>query len=991
MAKRRTVGQNRPKPIPATPAYASAANPTERSCAKSCAGWTLRRIALLYILFVTLFTCPNTPGHPICRIESLAHSVIVAPVQSYLVGTKTGARVNAAYNAHLVPFYHKHGAPAVVQAHSLLVDTALPVLRKATAPLCDATHRVVNPYAVKVSAVYATHAKPSVDLVLGVVCGVTQKYLVPTGSLLIQQAGRAVDSVVPVVRCAANDYVVPFFANHVQPRWSNQVKPAICDYSHVVIAYTRSNVLPGIADGAAETWRASQSFASVHVIPHAKRSAICAYAFTKTYICPSVHFLYARTLKSHVDQVVPWEKVQVASDKAAAIAWTILDVAKSFTEELFFMFYTIITGNEHPTVVERVKKVGMEQEKELMLRAKENSVVPMVTQSAGQIKGFARKVSGSARQWVQIARGWVGSAVEVAKEGVATYTSRMAETAVQQAAKATGAAAEATKVVAEQWSKATEHVAKPTATATATKPVVKPTTAAIVKKAETAAAPVVKKAQSVVKKAESVAAPITKKAETIAAPVVKKAESAAAPVVKKAESAAAPVVKKAESVIEKVVEAAGSATESAAEVIESATSVAAETVPKIFESVTSVVAKQVADTIKSITDQVAEIAKSVAEPVESAAESVVEKATENAAEAASSVTEAAAEIFESLTSVAAKTIPEIVESVASVAAETVPEIVETVTSAANQFAETVKSAAAPVINIGTAKLADAASSVTEAAASAISNIAEETSILGFLAKEELETIEETTEKQPPVAEDAASAILEARDAMAGIVIPAEDKAMFEDLINAASDSDNLEQFPQIVDDQTTADTPAVPEIISVIKKDVEPVVPAAALDEDSVDSIDEDVRKSASNWVKDARKSISKELAEERTRAVTQVADTPELSAVPEALSAENTLVAQQTDMAETMPVAVLASTIVIEEPTPVGSVPEGIVMANKPAAPAAVTSENKAEQPLGKRFEEEQKIADSEKTSGTKGPRKIKKTRRRAVKKTAAATAVTA
>ncbi|KAJ1943331.1 hypothetical protein GGF37_002697, partial [Kickxella alabastrina] len=987
------------------------------SCVKSCASWTLRRVALLYILFVTLFTCPNTPGHPICRIESLAHSAIVAPVQSYLVGTETGARVNAAYNAHLVPFYHKHGAPAVVQAHSLLVDTALPVLRKATAPLCDATHRVVNPYAAKVSAVYARHAKPSVDLVLGGVCGVTQKYLVPTGSMLVQQAGRAVDSAVPVVRCVANDYVVPFFANHVQPRWSNQVKPAICHYSHVVIAYTRSNVLPGIADGAAQAWRVSQSFASVHVIPYAKISAINAYAFTKAHICPPVHSLYARTLKSHIDQVVPWEKVQVTSDKAAAIAWTILDVAKSFTEEVFFMFYTIITGNEHPAVVERLKKVGMEQEKELMLRAKENSVVPMVTQSAGQIKGFARKVSGSARQWVQIARGWVGSAVEVAKEGVATYTSRMAETAVQQVAKATGAAAEATKVVAEQWSKATEHVAKPTATATAMKPVVKPTTAAVVKKAETVAAPVVKKVHSVVKNVESVAAPVVKRSETATAPVVKNPETVAAPVVKNPETVAAPVVKKAESAIEKVVsvatpvvknvesvaapvmkkvesvvekitekvvEAVGSATESAAEVVESATSVAAETVPKILESVTSVVAEQVVDTIKSITDQAAEIVKSVAEPV-------VEKATENAAEAAISVTEAAAEIFESLTSVAAETIPEIVESVASVASETIPEIVETVTSAANQFAETVKSVAAPVINTGTAKLADTASSATKAAASAVSNIAEETSILGFLAKEELETAEETTEKQPPVAEDAASAILAARDAMAGIVIPAEDKAMFEDLINAASDSDNLEQFPQIVDEQITTDTPAVPEIISVIKKDVEPVVPAAALDEDSVDSIDEDVRKSASNWVKDARKSISKELAEERTRAVTQVADTPELSAAPEALSAENPLVAQQTDMAETTPVAVLASTTIIEEPIPVDSVPEGIVMANKPAAPAAVTSEIKAEQPLGKRFEEEQKVADSEKTSGTKGPRKIKKTKKRAVKKTATAAAVAA
>ncbi|KAJ1718644.1 hypothetical protein LPJ61_006533, partial [Coemansia biformis] len=164
-----------------------------------------------------------------------------------------------------------------------------------------------------------------------------------------------------------------------------------------------------------------------------------------------------------------------------------------------------------------------------------------------------------------------------------------------------------------------------------------------------------------------------------------------------------------------------------------------------------------------------------------------------------------------------------------------------------------------------------------------------------------------------LAEEAASVVYEARDAMAGILVGDAEKAQFSELVESALKvTDNVETFPLVVDDippiMEEAKRAAEP---SVEKRDAQPEEPAAeatrtsvvesihvpvaetaqtsvapaekVADEPAVEvpealamtplleatlpaTVDEDVRKSASNWVKDARKSISKELAEERTR-----------------------------------------------------------------------------------------------------------------------------
>ncbi|KAJ1951954.1 hypothetical protein GGI12_006364, partial [Dipsacomyces acuminosporus] len=202
------------------------------------------------------------------------------------------------------------------------------------------------------------------------------------------------------------------------------------------VAYTRAHILPAIADGAARGYEIACDFTATHVVPRAKHGAVHVYVFFKTHVCPPVRKLYDENLKEHVDRVVPWDRVEVVTDKLYTVGAKTAEIAMSFTEEFYYMCYTIVTGDEHPSVIARMKaEEALEHRDGIFAGTKGDKG------DDSQIPNIARRFSGSARQWIQIARGWVGSAAANAKSGVKAY------------GRATDIYHRATKVVADQFAK----------------------------------------------------------------------------------------------------------------------------------------------------------------------------------------------------------------------------------------------------------------------------------------------------------------------------------------------------------------------------------------------------------------------------------------------------------------------------------------------------------------------------------------------------------
>ncbi|KAJ2376131.1 hypothetical protein GGI05_007049, partial [Coemansia sp. RSA 2603] len=227
--------------------------------------------------------------------------------------------------------------------------------------------------------------------------------------------------------------------------------------------------------------------------------------------------------------------------------------------------------------------------------------------------------------------------------------------------------------------------------------------------------------------------------------------------------------------------------------------------------------------------------------------------------------------------------------------------------------------------------------------------------------------------------------------------------------------------PAAASETAIPETPSVVvEKPAVVKKDVAdtdvadtPAEPATPETNSSSVDVDEDVRKSASNWVKDARKSISKEIAEERTRAVIQAAaedsetaesvyaasvaiEEPEkVGDIPEALVVETPIVQAAIDETAA-PSVVDPATAADDKPVPAKSAEEKIAVApadNKPSVtenanpvvPVKRDGDSKRAAAAATADVQPESILDSlASSSSTKGPRKIKKTKKRVVKKTA-------
>ncbi|KAJ2588987.1 hypothetical protein H4R99_007617 [Coemansia sp. RSA 1722] len=1026
MARRRQIGQGRPSPIH-----------NQQAAETSWVKTTLRRVVIIYVLFATLFTCPYPNGNPVCKLESFAHSTLVAPISNYLLQTETGARVNTAFNAHLVPFYRKHGAPIVGGVNSFAVNTAGSFVKKAASPVCDAFHRAADPHIEKVASVYTAHAKPAVDAVENVVGGTARNYVVPVLVVAKDQCVKVVDNyAVPFFKCAVNEHMVPFFTNHIQPRWKTQVKPALGHYSKVAVDYTRSSVLPNIADGGAHGYQVSRDFASTHVVPHAKKFTVSVYVFVKNRVFPPIYSVYASTLKLHVDRVVPWDKVDSVTQKTGVVLAAVFDVCTSFFEELFYMGYTICTGKEHPAVVERLRQSQMLIE-DSHSAVTSSSELPLVTEHAGQIKNFARKMSGSARQWVQIARGWVGSAVEVAKDGMATYASRMSATVEEQFSMATEAANVATEAIVEKASEIQSVVSSATEAA-----------AEFVAEDSTTAA-----SQSIVSSATAEPKMIVQDQDQQL--VEKDIQEDEIEIEDEEDEDEVQIQEqgqeqeqKPEQEVEHKVE------QETADNISTIASAASETVVEDFEHITSNVAEAVTNAVSDIKSEAADVVSTVSD-------AIVDK-IEPFAETVGPISH---EIKES--------VDEIISRVTEPAAAIVHEPSSAIVDRVSKDAEQVKDQAASVVESATEKLEPVAQSVAgipEVVKSLAQEVLEETT--ESLAVPTLEAPEVEVPVIEIAADKAASVIYEARDAMAGVVVQEEDKALFEELVNSASDKvGNLEAFPSIVSDADGADsqtaeetqtesssesnqaeTPAavkseqavsesdplpvaeklvekiesvveafaIPEITPEPKEEEKTPSDGAESESESESEADGDVRRSASNWVKDARMSISKEIAEERTRAVSQafesfedVSDVAESEArvveVPEAevpvpieveapaeseaeakvnVPVENAAPVEQ----KTEPVAIVVSTSVEEKPVAAKTVNESPVPPAADGKPSVTENANPVVAPVkrAKPADAASASATGESSSHlssdslTKGPRKIKKTKKRVVKKAA-------
>ncbi|KAJ1813931.1 hypothetical protein LPJ75_002978, partial [Coemansia sp. RSA 2598] len=712
----------------------------------NCAKKTLRRVALLYALFVTLFTCPFPNSNPVCKIESFAHSTLVAPISNYLLQTETGARVSTAFNAHLAPFYQKHGAPIVGGVNSFVANTAVPVVKKAASPVCDAFHRAADPHIEKAASLYNAHAKPAVDAVENVVGGTARNYVIPVVVVVKDKCVKLVDEyAVPFFKSAVNEHMVPFFSNHVQPRWRTQVKPALGHYSKVAVDYTRSSVLPSIADGGAQGYRASRDFASAHVVPHAKRATVKTYVFFKTRVSPPIYSVYASTLKPHVDRVVPWEKVDFVTDKASVVFLAVLDVGKSFCEEFYYMLYTICTGEEHPAVIERLR-----QQSQMLIEDKDSAVtssseLPLVTEHAGQIKNFARKVSGSARQWVQFARGWVGSAVEVAKDGMATYASRMSATAEEQLSMATEAANIATEAVIDKMAEV--RSAASSATEAAAEFVAKETASASQTTASTITTFEPKVVVEQTKEAEKVIEQEEKHAEEEGEVEEDEVEEDEVEEVPQAEQKHEQEMKR--EIIEDAPSIASAASAAIAQKAEDIASNVAQPVTEAALDIESGAFDAFSAATEALADNVVPVAEKIAP--------IAEDAKETAENAFSTVTEAAAEA---------------VHGPASAIVDHIPEPVEHAKDQAASVAELLTEEAKPAAVHSAAEVPNIVESLAQV-------VLEETT--ESLAVPTLEKPEAEAPAIDIAADKAASAIYEARDAMAGVVVQDQDRAMFEEL------------------------------------------------------------------------------------------------------------------------------------------------------------------------------------------------------------------
>ncbi|KAJ1920372.1 hypothetical protein H4219_001347 [Mycoemilia scoparia] len=371
--------------------------------------WTLKRTILVYLLFTTLWTCPQNPKHPVCTVEKKIFSNVIQPATDSFFATPLGSRFYNAYEGHMVPLYKSHGKPLAIKTYRLANQHVVPIVKRVADPVCQEFKRQIDPLSTKLSDHYYTLVHPWISPVATKVVFTFETYVIPVvRSTSAWSCKFTREKAVPAANIAWSNYIVPTYQNHFVPFWNNHLNPAINSAADHTVRYTKAKIVPGLRKGSDFAFEKLSYFTKTYVRPAARKATLVCYRFVNNHVVPPVQRAYSLYLKRHVDAVVDWEKVEIITQTAETALSKSIKWTSEVLVEFYYITYEIITGDLHPTLAaQRAEKKSpfaipkKTDAHDIYGNIKKQPSKPDLARQAQEI---GNKWWGAARQWVQQAR-----------------------------------------------------------------------------------------------------------------------------------------------------------------------------------------------------------------------------------------------------------------------------------------------------------------------------------------------------------------------------------------------------------------------------------------------------------------------------------------------------------------------------------------------------------------------------------------------------------
>ncbi|OMJ29274.1 hypothetical protein AYI69_g1227 [Smittium culicis] len=223
------------------------AQPLPQKKKSSFLSWILYRVSFIYIIYALAFKCYYGKPNFVCTVGNEIKHYAINPTLNHVQNTVFGSQIIEFYNLQAYPFYESNIQPIAIVSHNLYLKNVKPAIIKVSDPIINVAEVQTKNAINFVSGKYEKSEilKPFIDSNSQKLSKVYHSYVHPyTVSVYVKASDFFKFTVYPTTKELYKHNIKPFYLYHLKPFWLNRIQPTLHTASIKTYDFASNDAIP---------------------------------------------------------------------------------------------------------------------------------------------------------------------------------------------------------------------------------------------------------------------------------------------------------------------------------------------------------------------------------------------------------------------------------------------------------------------------------------------------------------------------------------------------------------------------------------------------------------------------------------------------------------------------------------------------------------------------------------------------------------------------
>ncbi|OMJ20983.1 hypothetical protein AYI70_g3754 [Smittium culicis] len=321
------------------------AQPLPEKKKSSFFSWLLYRVSFVYIIYALAFKCYYGKPNFVCTVGNEIKHYAINPTLNYAKNTAFCSQAIEFYNLQAYPFYESNLQPVAIVSHNLYLKNIKPAIVKVSDPVIKAAEIQTKNAISFISGRYekSEFLKPFIDSNSQKLSKIYHSYVHPyTVSVYVQASDFFQFTIYPTTKNLYNHNIKPFYLYHLKPFWLNRIQPTLHTASIKTYDFASNDAIPFLRKYTGVFLDKLEFFFEFQLPPMSKKLVNLLNPWYSDSFLPMIKNFKKETIDLYFEKF-PILNVFVEVPKF------ILNLLKEF----YYIFYETVTGKQNRVLKSR--------------------------------------------------------------------------------------------------------------------------------------------------------------------------------------------------------------------------------------------------------------------------------------------------------------------------------------------------------------------------------------------------------------------------------------------------------------------------------------------------------------------------------------------------------------------------------------------------------------------------------------------------------------